>query len=142
MTYGIGMTVDLVFDDAKAAIRAGLAEQGFGVLSEIDMAATMQAKLGEQISPYVILGACNPKLAFRALGQEPAVGLLLPCNVVVRSVGEGTRVEFINPIVMMGPAGNENLAPVADEAAARLRAALDTLSAHAVPGEVGDGTST
>lgn len=122
-TYGTTTVLDRPFDDALAAARAALAEQGFGVLTEIDMAATLRAKLGAEVPAQVILGACNPPLAYRALQAEPSVGLLLPCNVVVRDLGEGrTAVESLDPQVMVGLTDNPAVAEIADDAAGRLRA--------------------
>ncbi|HZK04971.1 MAG TPA: DUF302 domain-containing protein [Actinomycetaceae bacterium] len=128
MSYGITTTIDRPFDETMTAVREALASQGFGVLTEIDMAATMKKKLDVEIAPHVILGACNPPLAHRALQAEESIGLLLPCNVVVRSAGEGrTVVEALNPQMMVGVTGNEALTAVADDAAARLHTALAAL---------------
>lgn len=128
MSYSLTTTIDHPFETALAAVRAALADQGFGILTEIDMAATMKAKLDVDMAPQVILGACNPPLAHHALQLEESIGLLLPCNVVVRSVGEGrTVVEAIDPHVMVTLTGNDGLAAVADDAAARLTAALRDL---------------
>lgn len=122
------VTVQRPFDEALAAVREALAAQGFGVLTEIDMAATLKNKLDVDIAPQVILGACNPPLAYRAVQAEESIGLLLPCNVVVRTVGEGSStVEAVDPQMLVGVTGNDGLAPVAAEAGARLRAALDAL---------------
>jgi uncharacterized protein (DUF302 family) len=129
MTYGISVTLDQPFDSAVAAVREALAEQGFGVLTEIDMAATLKKKLDVDIAPQVILGACNPPLAHRALQAEESIGLLLPCNVVVRGADGAVVVEALDPQVMVGVTGNDALAAVADDAAARLRAALAALTA-------------
>ncbi|MFD9130202.1 DUF302 domain-containing protein [Kitasatospora sp. NPDC059571] len=128
MDYGIPVTLDLPFGDAVERVRAALAEQGFGILTEIDVRATMQARLGEEIEDYLILGACNPPLAHRALEVDRRIGLLLPCNVVVRATGGRTVVEVMDPQVMVRVTERPALAPVADEAAARLRAALDALA--------------
>jgi uncharacterized protein (DUF302 family) len=108
-------------------VRAALKDQGFGVLTEIDVQATLRDKLGEEMEDYLILGACNPPLAHRALEVDRRIGLLLPCNVVVRADGDDTVVEALDPQVMVGVSGQSALEPVADEAARRLAAALDTL---------------
>ncbi|HEY8718552.1 DUF302 domain-containing protein [Pengzhenrongella sp.] len=139
MNYGIRTTLDQPFTQTLRAVRDALLGQGFGILTEIDMAATMKAKLDVDIAPQVILGACNPPLAYRALQAEESVGLLLPCNVVVRSAGGGrTTVEALDPHVMVAVTGNEQLGAVADDAALRLRAALGSLGgAAAVPAAQG-----
>lgn len=127
-TYAIAVTVYRPFGETLTATREALATQGFGVLSEIDMQATLQAKLGVDIAPQVILGACRPPLAHAALQAEPSIGLLLPCNVVVRAVdGDRTRVETIDPEIMVGVTGNPDLQAVAAEARTRLTAALHSL---------------
>jgi uncharacterized protein (DUF302 family) len=109
-------------------VRDALREQGFGVLTEIDVRATMQDKLGVEMEDYVILGACNPPLAHRALAADRSIGMLLPCNVVVRSGQGETVVEAMDPQVMTEVAGEPALAGVAEEAAARLRAALVSIT--------------
>ncbi len=110
-------------------MRAALGEQGFGVLTEIDIAATLKAKLDVDLPPQVILGACRPPLAHQALQVEPSVGLLLPCNVVVRALDDDTTlVEAVDPQTMVSMTDNEDLKPVADDAAQRLNAALASLS--------------
>jgi uncharacterized protein (DUF302 family) len=129
MNYGTSTTLDVPFADAVTRVQAALKEQGFGVLTEIDVTATLQAKLGEQIEDYVILGACNPPLASRALGIDRRIGLLLPCNVVVRATADGTIVEALDPQIMATLTGRPELKPVADEAAQRLAAALAGLTA-------------
>jgi uncharacterized protein (DUF302 family) len=127
-TYAIAVTVHRSFGDTLTATREALATQGFGVLTEIDMQATLQAKLDVDIAPQVILGACRPPLAHAALQAEPSIGLLLPCNVVVRAVdGDRTRVETIDPDIMVSVTGNPDLRPVATEARTRLTAALNSL---------------
>ncbi|MER5349368.1 DUF302 domain-containing protein [Kitasatospora sp. NPDC002551] len=131
MDYGIPVTVDLPFAETVERVRAALAEQGFGILTEIDVRATLRAKIGEEIEDYLILGACNPPLAHRALQADRHIGLLLPCNVVVRADGAGTVVEAMDPQLMVGVTGQPALQAVADEAAARLRAALAALSGPA-----------
>ncbi|GAB2458730.1 DUF302 domain-containing protein [Jatrophihabitans fulvus] len=128
-----GIRVDLATDlaTARPLVEAALADQGFGVLTEIDVAATMKKKLDLDVPGQLILGACNPSLAHRALGSEESIGLLLPCNVVLRDIGTPghprTAVEAIDPAVMVRFTGNTELQPVADEAGAKLTAALRTL---------------
>ncbi len=127
--YGIERTVDRPYDETVAAVRDALAEQGFGVLTEIDVRATLKTKLDVDVAPQVILGACRPPLAHQALQAEPSIGALLPCNVVVRALDESTTiVEAVDPQTMVALTDNEDLQPVADEAAARLRGALDALA--------------
>lgn len=128
MSYDLSVTVTRPFAPTVTAVREALAAQGFGVLTEIDMAATLKTKLDVDVPAQVILGACNPPLAYRALQAEASIGLLLPCNVVVRDAGDGrTLVQALDPQVMVGVTENENLGSVADEAATRLRAALGAL---------------
>jgi uncharacterized protein (DUF302 family) len=131
LDYGMSLTTDLPFERALERTRAALAAQGFGVLSEIDVRATLKKKLDIDFRPYVILGACNPPLAYRALSTEPNIGLLLPCNVVVYSDDdpERTVVAAIDPEVSLSRVGNAELAPVAAEVKARLRRALDAVAA-------------
>jgi uncharacterized protein (DUF302 family) len=127
--YGLSVTLATTYDDAVERTRAALAEQGFGVLTEIDVAATMKTKLDVDMTPYVILGACNPPLAHRAITAEASIGLLLPCNVVVRTVDDGhTLVEAMDPAVMVKVSDAPGLAEVADEARSRLIAALQDLA--------------
>ena len=114
---------------ARARVTAALKDQGFGVLTEIDVAATLEQKLGEKIEPYVILGACNPKLAHRAISSEPGVGLLLPCNVVLTKDGDGTIVSAASPKAMFEivKGAPSDVVAVAEEAEKRLRAAIDAV---------------
>ena len=128
MSYGTRVTLDAPFAEAVNRVRAALAAHGFGVLTEIDVTATMRAKLGEEMEDYVILGACNPPFARQALGIDRSVGLLLPCNVVVRAADGGTLVEALDPQAMVTLTGRAELQPVADEVARRLAAALVELS--------------
>lgn len=128
MSYGTRVTLDAPFADAVAQVRAALAGQGFGVLTEIDVTGTLRAKLGERMEDYVILGACNPPFAHQALEVDRSIGLLLPCNVVVRAAAEGTIVEALDPQVMVTMTGRAELKPVADEVSRRLAAALAELS--------------
>lgn len=130
MGYALSTTVNRPFDETLDAVREALQEQGFGVLTEIDLRATLKAKIDADIEPQVILGACRPLLAHAALLAEPSVGLLLPCNVVVRSAGATrTFVEALDPAVMVDVTGNSALQEVASDATRRLEAALDQLSA-------------
>ena len=127
MDYGMTIRTPLPFAEAVARVREALKAQGFGVLTEIDVQATLRDKLGQDIEHYLILGACNPPLAHRALDADRRIGLLLPCNVVVRTEVGQTIIEALDPRVMMEVAGQPSLKPVADEAASRIRAALDSL---------------
>ena len=133
MTYAISTTVEQPYDAVVTQVRAALADQGFGVLTEIDVQATMKAKLDADVAPQVILGACQPPLALAALQAEPSIGLLLPCNVVVRALDQTTTaVEAVDPQTMVSMTGNPALQDVADDATHRLRAALDSLTANSV----------
>jgi len=116
------------FDAAVAAVRRALADQGFGVLTEIDVQATLKAKLDHDMEDYLILGACAPPLAHRALEADRSIGLLLPCNVVVRREGDHTLVQALDPGTMVTLTGLDALESVADEATVRLDAALASLS--------------
>lgn len=127
MDYGMTIRLRGPFAEVVGRVREALAGQGFGVLTEIDVQATMREKLGEPMEPYLILGACNPPLAHRALGVDRRIGLLLPCNVVVREDGDDTVVEAFDPRLMPGVAGRPQLEPVARHAAERLDAVLDAL---------------
>jgi uncharacterized protein (DUF302 family) len=116
------------FADAESRVTAALKAEGFGVLTEIDVKATLKAKIDVDFRPYKILGACNPHLAYRALSSAPEVGLLLPCNVTVSQVDADTvDISIIDPIMMMGVAAHPNLQPVADEARARLSRVIAAL---------------
>ena len=121
-----GMTVRTIASpaDAEAAIRSALADQGFGVLTEIDVAATMKAKLDVDRQPYKILGACNPSLANRALDVEENIGLLLPCNVAVYVSGTETVISAMEPELMSTVTDNKLLGEIASEAKAKIEAAL------------------
>ncbi|MEU8233270.1 DUF302 domain-containing protein [Actinoplanes sp. NPDC048967] len=128
MTYAITVRVAAPFAETVERVRTALEKEGFGVLTEIDARATLREKLGEQMEDYLILGACNPPLAHRALGVDREIGLLLPCNVVVRGDSPGTTlVQALDPQTMVQITGRSQLAEVADEATSRLRAALATL---------------
>ena len=134
MTYTRTITVPMSYEQALERTRAALADQGFGILTEIDVKATFNTKLGEEaaeaVGDYVILGACNPGLASKAVAAEPQLGVLLPCNVVVRrGNGDGqTTVEAIDPQTMVQLSGSPQVREIADDADARLRAALSTIS--------------
>ncbi len=126
--YALTVTVPRPFSETLSATRQALAEQGFGVLTEIDIQATLKAKLDVDTAAQVILGACRPPLAYAALQAEPSIGLLLPCNVVVRTLDERhTRVDAMDPDVMVTLTGNPGLAAVAADARTRLSAALAAL---------------
>ena len=127
MDYGITIRTSIPFAEAVTRVREALKAQGFGVLTEIDVQATLRDKLGQDMEDYLILGACNPPLAHQALDADRKIGLLLPCNVVVRTADGQTIIEALNPQVMVQGAGQPSLKPVADEATARIRAALNSL---------------
>ena len=129
-SYGFGTVVNLSYDQAIERTRAALKEQGFGVLTEIDVKATMKAKLDADFRPYVILDACNPPLAHRALSADLGLGLLLPCNVIVYDNLDGTStVEAMDPQAALGLVGDDpTVAEVAREARVRLLKALDSLN--------------
>lgn len=131
MTYALSTTLHTSFEDAVERTRKALADQGFGVLTEIDVKATLKAKLGEDIEDYLILGACNPALAHRAVNVDRQIGLLLPCNVIVRShptAGDDTViVDAMDPQVMVQVSDQPRLREVANDAAEKLRAAIDAL---------------
>lgn len=126
-SYGILKTTPAPFEETVARVKDLLKEQGFGVLTEIDVQATLKTKLGKDVPPYVILGACNPPLASRALELEPDIGLLLPCNVIVAATPEGTRVGVVNPASMVSFTGNAALDDVSRQADERLRRVIDHL---------------
>ena len=127
--YGSRFTLDRPFAETIEAVRAALAEEGFGVLTEIDVRATLKAKLGVDVPAQMILGACNPSLAHAALEAEPSIGLLLPCNVVVREDPKGTIVEAIDPSALVRITQNPALEPIAIETSRRLGSALDAVAA-------------
>lgn len=130
--YGFGVDLDSSLDEAVERTRAALQAEGFGVLTTIDVRETMREKLGVEMEPYVILGACNPQLAHRGLQAAPDLGLLLPCNVTVRETGSGSRVMAVDPEVMLGVVGSDpELTAVAGEAAARLRRVVTALARNA-----------
>ena len=126
--YGITRVLNTAnFDGTVAAIRSALAQRGFGVLSEINLKATLKAKLDEDVPEYLILGACNPKYAHQALMGEPGVGLLLPCNVVVARGDEGIVVSAVDPTKLFEVMNNPGVQPIAEEVAALLSEAIESL---------------
>jgi len=132
MNLALSTTLETSFADAVARTRAALQEQGFGVLTEIDMQATLKAKLDADTERYLILGACNPPLAHRAVEVNRQIGLLLPCNVIVREdpAREGTvLVEAMNPQLLVQVTDEPALASIADDAGRRLQSAIDALTA-------------
>ena len=132
--YGFGTVVDLPFDAALRRTRDALAAEGFGVLCDIDVAATLRNKLGIDVPPYVILGACNPPLAREALRAEPDIGLLLPCNVIVYASDRpnATVVAAMDPESALALTGNDGIAPIASQVATKLRRVLDQVAAPEV----------
>lgn len=130
--YGVGVTIALDFQRAVESVKQALAEEGFGILCEIDVAATMKKKLDVDFRPYVILGACNPPLAHRALTAERDIGLLLPCNVIVYAddIPGRSVVAALDPVVALSVTGNTDLQPVAMDVKARLMRALDAVAGN------------
>ncbi len=119
--YGFGKTVKMPFTDAVTRVTLALQDEGFGILTEIDVAATMKKKLNRDMPAYLILGACNPQLAHRAIEAEPSIGLLLPCNVVVRQDISGSiRVEFMDPHAVLELVGKPEINQLAQEVRQRL----------------------
>jgi uncharacterized protein (DUF302 family) len=137
MSIALSTRLHTSFADAVIRTRDALAQQGFGVLTEIDMKATLKAKLGEEMEEYVILGACNPPLALRAVNADRQIGLLLPCNVVVRTDladDESVIVEAMNPQILVEVTGEPALGEIADEVTTKMQAAIDSLHATASHG--------
>ena len=128
MPYKRSITSDLPYAEAVSRIREALAEQGFGVLTEIDVQATLREKRGVAMEPYVILGACNPELAHLALDIDRSLGVLLPCNVVVSGHDGGSEIQILDPLLMATVTGHDELQPLAQEAARRLQAVLEKLA--------------
>lgn len=126
--FGFGKVVDESFDEAIEKVTAELANEGFGVLSDIDVAAKMKEKLDKDMPPYRILGACNPPLAFEAISAVEDIGLLLPCNVLVREDANGkVHVDFMDPVSVMGLVNDPGVEPLADDVRGRLERVLDAL---------------
>lgn len=127
-SYAIGRTVSYTFGEADRRVREALKNEGFGVLTEIDVAATLKEKLDVDFPPYTILGACNPPLAHQALQAEPDVGLLLPCNVVVRALPDGrTMVEALDPVKQLAVADSPTLTALAEDVRARMERVISAL---------------
>jgi uncharacterized protein (DUF302 family) len=127
--YGFSKSVDVPYQEAVKNVTAALKGEGFGVLTEIDVKATLKKKLDIDFRPYVILGACNPPLAYRALTAEREIGLLLPCNVIVYEQDDGsTVVSALNPMVALGVVDNPELEDVAAEVTKKLRRVIETLT--------------
>ena len=120
MAYTFGTTVDGDIATVREQVEEALAAEGFGVLTEIDVAATMQSKIGVDMEPYVILGACNPVLAHEAIGMDADVGALLPCNVVLRGDGDRVIVRFMDPAAVLGLVDADGIEAAASEARSRL----------------------
>ena len=130
--YGFTVDTDLTVGEAESRVRELLKEEGFGVLTEIDVKRTLKDKLNIDFRPYKILGACNPPLSHRALLVEPGIGLLLPCNVVVEAGPTGgSRISFLDPEIALGLVGNTELEPIAKDASLRLHRVADRLSGAA-----------
>lgn len=131
MSIALSTSLQTSFDDAVERTRQALSEQGFGVLTEIDMKATLKAKLGEDMEDYLILGACNPPLAHRAVNVDRQIGLLLPCNVVVRADRDDDStvvIEAMNPQVLVDVTGEPAMRDVAEEVSTKLQKAIDSLT--------------
>jgi uncharacterized protein (DUF302 family) len=133
LAYGMQIDVPLGYEAAVALTREALADRGFGVQTEIDVRATMQKKLGVEFRPYVILGACNPPIAHRALTEELPIGLLLPCNVIVYAgdVPGTSVVAALDPVVLLGLTGRDDMTPMATQVRALLEQALEQVSHRA-----------
>lgn len=130
MIFEETVVLDMPFDQALDRTKEALAAEGFGTLTEIDVQATLAEKIGKEMEPYVIVGACNPGLAGRALDAEPQIGVLLPCNVVVRQSGGDVVVEAMDPGLMATLVGTAEIRPIADEARALISNALERLAAN------------
>ena len=139
MSQGLGIEIELPLpvDDAARMVRDALKQEGFGILTEIDLQAAFREKLGREFRPYLILGACNPPLAFSAVSADPSIGLLLPCNVTVESAGERrTIVRLTNPVALLGNAtleDSEELQSVAQDAGRRMARVAETLKRKRSP---------
>ena len=130
MIYEETVVLDVPFDEALTRTKEAFAAEGFGTLTEIDVQATLSEKIGKEMDPYVIVGACNPHLAGQALDAVPQIGVLLPCNVVVRQDGTSVVVEAMDPGLMASIVGSDEIRPVADEARRLVSAALERLASE------------
>lgn len=128
MTYHFSVTVSGEFDEIVDRTRKALAEEGFGIVSEIDMAATLKEKLGHDMPPYLILGACNPPFALKAVTSDPGIGTLLPCNVVVRANEEGIVVDFMDPEAVLELVKAPGVRQVADDVRTRMEQVRDSIA--------------
>lgn len=128
--YGFGTDLHVPYEQALTAVTEALKAEGFGVLTTIDVQQTLREKLGTEMERYAILGACNPPLAHRALTADRDIGLLLPCNVVVRATETGSRIDVVDPQAMMGIVENADLAAVATEAREKLQRVVENLAAR------------
>jgi len=127
--YGFSITLNEDVETAVAHVTEALKVEGFGVLTDIDVQATLKKKLGEEMRPYRILGACQPKLAHQAISAEPDIGLLLPCNVVVRQEPDGsTLVSFVDPVAMLGIVGRDDMGDIATHVKGLLTKVRDSLA--------------
>lgn len=133
MAYAKTIRLDLPYEEAVPKVKEAFKSRGFGTLTEIDVRATLQEKLGAEMEPYLIIGACNPHLAQRALDAEREIGLLLPCNVVVRQADGGVIVDALDPSIMASVPGNPDLGPIAEEANRLVSEALDQLAGGSAP---------
>ena len=131
--YGFAVRLNIPYEEAARRVTAALKDEGFGILTEIDVQATLKQKLDADFRRYVILGACNPPLAHRALLADLDVGLLLPCNVIVYEEDGGSVISVIDPLAMLGVLGNPSLKPVADAAQEKLRRVVHSLQTSAAP---------
>lgn len=127
MSYHISKTIDLPFDKAIERATAVLMENGFGVLTTIDVKATLKKKIDADFRPYTILGACNPKLALGALSAEPHIGTMLPCNVIVQQGEQGVEVSAIDPVASMQAVGNTELTEIATKVRGMLQTVIDAV---------------
>ncbi len=127
MDFTRRIDIDLPYDEAVTATKAALADQGFGTLTEIDLRQALKDKLDVDIEPQVIIGACNPQIAHRAMEIDPRITALLPCNVIVRTNGDRTTIEALDPTIMATLSDEAGLAAIAEDAANRIQAALDAI---------------